>query len=88
MMRERRQRVESLCLEAVARNADSRAAFLDTACAGDAELRRDVDSLLAGQASAAAFLEQPAWQAPSTPLTPGTHLGPYGIDAAIGAGNS
>ena len=82
----RRRQIESLCLEALARDSESRGALLDEACAGDPELRREVDSLLAGRPDAAAFLEKPAWQGASTPLTPGTRLGPYEIESAIGAG--
>jgi eukaryotic-like serine/threonine-protein kinase len=84
----RRQKVERLCLEALTQDGASRAAFLDAACASDADLRRDVDDLLAGQSEAGAFLETPAWvdaPAPGT-LTPGTRLGPYEIQDLIGAG--
>jgi eukaryotic-like serine/threonine-protein kinase len=84
----RRQRVELLCLEALTKDGETRAAFLDTACGGDADLRRQVDELLAGQSDASAFLETPAWA--DTPalqtLGPGTRLGPYTIDGLIGAG--
>ena len=70
MTPERRQQVESLCLEALAREGGARTAFLDGACAGDAALRREVDSLLAGQAGAAGFLKQPAWLQIRTGATP------------------
>ena len=73
---DRGRQVKLLCLEALAREPDARAAFLDEACAGDAALRREVESLLAGQAQLAGFLETPAWEPPSAPLTPGTRLGP------------
>jgi tetratricopeptide (TPR) repeat protein len=43
---ERWSRVESVLHAALERSADERAAFLDRACGGDAELRRDVASLL------------------------------------------
>jgi len=36
-------RLESLCVEALSKDARERAAFLDEACRGDAELRREVD---------------------------------------------
>ena len=86
MTADRRRQVEALCLEALALEPDARAAFLDRACGSDEALRHEVDTLLAGQADAAGFLEQPAWHTASTPLTPGTRLGPYQIDSAIGAG--
>jgi eukaryotic-like serine/threonine-protein kinase len=88
MNADRGQQIESLCHAALARDAEGRAAFLDEACAGDADLRREVESLLAGQAKAGGFLETPAWEAAPTPLTPGIRLGPYEIDAPIGAGPS
>jgi len=83
---DRGQQVKFLCLEALAQEPDARAAFLDQACAGDAALRHEVESLLAGQARLAGFLETPVWERPSVVLTPGTRLGPYEIDSAIGAG--
>jgi eukaryotic-like serine/threonine-protein kinase len=44
---ERAQRVEQLYHEALERDAGERKAFLDSACAGDLELRRELESLLA-----------------------------------------
>ena len=43
---ERWQQIENLCLETLERESDERAGFLDAACAGDADLRREVESLL------------------------------------------
>jgi len=83
---DRRQRVQSVALEALALAANERAAYLEAACAGDGHLRRDVDSLLAGQAQAAALFDTPPWATPCVPLAPGTRLGPYEVGAAIGAG--
>ncbi len=83
---EARARVESLCLEALSKDAGERAAFLDEACGGDANLRREVDSLLAGCAAADAILQTPASTASAVPLTPRTRLGPYEIQSFIGAG--
>jgi tetratricopeptide (TPR) repeat protein len=40
------QRAKELFLEALDRPAENRSAFLDTACGDDAELRKEVDSLL------------------------------------------
>jgi eukaryotic-like serine/threonine-protein kinase len=82
----RGRQLKFLCLEALAQEPDARAAFLDQACAGDAALRHEVELLLAGQARLAGFLETPVWEPPSAVLTPGTRLGPYEIDSAIGAG--
>jgi serine/threonine protein kinase len=46
-------------LARLARRAGSRGAFLDEACGGDHELRRDVDSLLAAYHEAGGFLSSP-----------------------------
>jgi Tol biopolymer transport system component/serine/threonine protein kinase len=91
--------VERLCHAALEREPAARAAFLDDACAGDVDLRREVDSLLAQQSHADAFLATPAMDRaaaragagarldhPRKPLAPGTRLGPYEIDALIGTG--
>lgn len=87
MTSDRRERVEAVALEALARDGDARAAYLEAACAGDAALRREVESLVAGQVEAAVLLESPPWAAPAAPpLVPGTRLGPYELDAVIGAG--
>jgi len=51
MTPERWEQVEQLYHAARARAAGERASYLDAACAGDAGLRREVDSLLAQQSS-------------------------------------
>ena len=60
MNRDRWQQIEKTCHDALERDRAERAAFLDHACAGDVELRREVESLLAEQAGAGSFLETPA----------------------------
>ena len=52
--------IDRLFHAALERGADERTVFLATACAGDAELMREVESLLVHAAAAAPFLEQPA----------------------------
>ncbi len=47
MNRDRWERIDALCHAALERAPADRAAFLDEACAGDADLRREVESLLA-----------------------------------------
>lgn len=83
---DRRERVQTIALEALGCADDERAAYLEAACRGDGALRRDVDSLLAGHVQAAALFESPPWASPASPLVRGTRLGPYEIDASIGAG--
>ncbi len=68
-----------------------RAAYLDAACAEDADLRQRVEKMLAAQAGAASFLEVPVHQAQATirrTLTegPGTEIGPYKLLQEIGEG--
>ena len=54
------QRVKDVFQDAVVRAPEARPAFLDEACDGDAELRREVDSLLASHGEAGGFLSRPA----------------------------
>jgi serine/threonine protein kinase len=68
-----------------------RAAFLDEATAGNPVLRRRLEKMLAAQAEAGSFLEQPARASAMTvgePLaeTPGTRIGPYKLLQEIGEG--
>ncbi len=86
MNSDRREQVESVCAEALSKVGPDRVAFLDAACGGDAALRDEVESLLAGQERAVGFLDTPAWQAGTGALLPGTRLGPYEIDSLLGAG--
>jgi len=68
---------------------DQRAAYLDRACAGDAELRREVESLLRAHDASGDFLptRPPATEA-SEPIAegPGTVIGPYKLMEQIGEG--
>ncbi len=73
-----------------------RAAFLDNACAGDEDLRCEVESLLAYEGKAENFMEVPALdvvvkqlaerQALNMVQRSGTKLGPYEIRSPLGAG--
>jgi eukaryotic-like serine/threonine-protein kinase len=63
-----------------------RTRFLDSACGEDADLRAEVERLLAGN-------EEPSWQSPvttmfqlATELAPGDTLAHYRIDAMLGRG--
>jgi serine/threonine-protein kinase len=87
---ERWQQIESLFEEALRRPADERDGWLRDACAGDAELHREVVSLLANYhesggagpwaAAAAQLIVKPAL------LEPGEYLGPYQIVSFVAAG--
>ena len=60
MSPERWRRVEDLFHAALERAPEQRQAFLDGACNGDTELRRQVDRLLSKEEQAGSFLERPA----------------------------
>src|SRR5262245_10453977 len=65
MRPERWRQIDRLYQAALERDATRRGAFLDEACAGDEELRREVESLLAANEKAKEaedFLNQPALQ--------------------------
>ena len=51
MMPERWEKIEQLFHSAAERTGEERAAYLEGACAGDAVLRQEVESLLAQDAS-------------------------------------
>jgi serine/threonine protein kinase len=86
---DRWSRVEALYHAARERDAGERAAFLDAACVGDADLRREMESLLA-QPTDDGFLSVPAMATPTgTDLTPpmeGRRLGHYLVLREIGRG--
>src|SRR3982750_3122405 len=75
-----------------------RQAYLDAACAGRPELRRQVEDLLRLHEGAGSFLEQPAAVSPATgavqdapehtpsPEAPGAIIGPYKLIEQIGEG--
>src|SRR5262245_52529222 len=81
---ERWRRITGLFHAALAHDSGRRAVFLDAACADDPSLRGDVERLLAGDRraeSAGDFAD-----GRSGGLAPGAMLGPYRIEASIGAG--
>src|SRR4051812_41640924 len=73
-------------------NLEARAAFLDEACGGDADLRRHLEELLAAQDKLGSFLQGPVAGLVATvderPLSegPGTRIGPYKLLQQIGEG--
>jgi serine/threonine protein kinase len=88
MTPERWQRLQALCLAAQEQPPSARDAFLEGACAGDATLRREVESLLA--LSVSGFLSAPAvgnLLSQSTGSTwLGRRIGSYEIQSLLGAG--
>ena len=83
--------VERVYHAALARPASERAAYVATACAGDAAVQREVESLLAHAGDASAFLETPAAAVAVADLArerfpAGRQLGSYVIRGPLGAG--
>ena len=93
MTPERWQQIEQLYHAALAQQPTERAAFLVAACAGDHELRREVESLLHAHEQAATFISAPpddiaagVFATQQTQVMPGRTLGHYQIRALLGAG--
>ena len=70
MTPERYQQIKAIVQKALDLRPADQTAFLETACAGDAELRKEVDSLLAHDVSASDFLETPVAVEPHQALNP------------------
>src|SRR5262245_15342304 len=60
MERDRWERIEQLYHEALECGPDARESFLDEACAGDEDLRREIAGLLACDVSGDSFIQSPA----------------------------
>src|SRR5512139_1936324 len=91
MKQELWRRAERLFHAALERPPGARGAFLDEACADDAELRRQVEVLLSKDEQAGSFLERPALTDLTTTLGArasllGRQYGPYRILPLLGAG--
>lgn len=54
------QKVNEIVVDALEIDVESRGAFLDERCGGSTEMRREAESLLAGESAAGNFLESPA----------------------------
>ena len=87
---DRHAQIEQICQLALDLDATSRAAYLAKTCGDDAELRREVESLLAHERSAQHFIEEPALDAAAkASLTDGRLgecIGPYEIVSLLGTG--
>jgi serine/threonine protein kinase len=82
---ERWRSLEELYQAALEREPSARAVFLNEACP-DAELRREVASLLDARSAGDDLLERPAIRYAAQPLQPGAQLGQYRVGQRIGAG--
>src|SRR6266852_7587523 len=73
MKPERWNNIESIFHKALDAEEGRRGAVLEESCAGDEDLRREVESLLAHHNEAGSFIETPAFvDAGASPLRPGT----------------
>ena len=96
MTPERWQQIRDVLHSAMQLPSMDRAAFLDVHCAGDAELRKEIEELLVSDDRVlAGCLESPGLEqlapqsqasANSTVLAAGTKLGPYVVQSILGAG--
>jgi eukaryotic-like serine/threonine-protein kinase len=90
---ERWKQIDQLLEAALDRPPSQRAAFLNQACAGDAALRRKVESLLSSDEQARSFLESPAFEVAAELLAEdqpqtlvGQHIGRYRVLSLLGTG--
>src|SRR5687767_5293206 len=93
MTPERWQQIKQVFQAAIERAGEERAAFLEATCAGDRELRQEVESLLAAHELPFNVVDKPLPQLAATlmetaPLQPliGSTLGHYKISSEIGRG--
>jgi serine/threonine-protein kinase len=85
------RRAEGVFHAALERSPETRQAFLDEACADEAELRRFVDMLLSKDEKAGGFLEEPVLAGVAARMGArgallGRQYGPYRILSLLGAG--
>ena len=93
MKPERWKAINQLLDSALQQEAGQRSAFLEKACAGDEELRREVESLLAHKEQSESFSEVPALEAGAKGFTArqpdslvGRQIGSYQVLSLLGAG--
>src|SRR4030095_14383101 len=93
MTPERWQRVNELFHCALERQPAQRAAFLDQACAGDQELRKEVESLIGSNENSDSFIDASGFGAAvqllddaSPVLSVGQRIGHYKILSLLGRG--
>jgi serine/threonine protein kinase len=90
---ERLQHIQALYNDAASLAPPDRAAFLDDACGGDMDLRKEIESLLAYQHEAETYLDKPAFEVAARSLAnegAGTladrKLGRYQLLSLVGRG--
>ena len=86
------ERIEDLFAACLGKEAEERATLLDRECADDADLRREVESLLAAHGTAEGILDAPPpigsfpKESSPSPLAPGTRLGVWRLGPLLGRG--
>ena len=90
---ERWQQIEGIFQDALEREPQERASFLDRACGDDSSLRQKLDALLRAHESARSFLQSPASlpcsgevRGAAPPELVGRHLGSYELKMHVGSG--
>ena len=90
---DRWQQISQLYHDVLTRDESQRTGFLDAACAGDAALRQEVESLLAHEDTAERFMGEPALEVAAKVLggeqresLAGRQIGAYQILSLLGAG--
>src|ERR1017187_512781 len=88
MSPERYRQIKTILQAALEIDPVRRAAFLESACLDDPELKAEVQSLLDHDVNSVGFLEQSAMEGVTAAnhLQPGSRMGPYEIVEQIGAG--
>ena len=88
--RDRWRQAEQIYVQALDIEGDARAELITRACAGDEALRLDVESLLACEPRASAFLEWPALDVAAALVAQsdlvGRRIGPYQVETWLGSG--
>jgi hypothetical protein len=91
---ERWRQLEELYHAALEIEPDARGAFLQAACGGDQDLRREVESLMAQDSKSGGPIDAPVWvhdarlanASEIRRLSPGVQVGAYRVEAPLGAG--
>jgi serine/threonine protein kinase/predicted Zn-dependent protease len=93
MTPERWQRVDEIFQAAIELKAEERPDFVDSACSGDEELRREVESLISADEQGLSVVDEPAFQAAAgllvtdePELSEGQSIGHFEIIGLIGRG--
>src|SRR5215467_6819001 len=93
MKPERWDQINDLFHRALTCEPEQRAAFIEQACSGDEELRKEVESLMASHQQTGSFIDSPAVQVPVhepseylNVITAGSTISHYKIIFFLGAG--